>query len=78
MCRYPHSLHFLDLLQKKDFRVALGIKGVKVMHAADHSSMPGSQLGSLRTGRCDMQELIESQQFHFWQHKTPGPPKPQE
>ncbi|CAL5218697.1 g408 [Coccomyxa viridis] len=48
---YPHSLHFLDMLQRKDFRAALCIKGIK--------------------------ELIESQQFHFWQHKSSGPSEAQ-
>ncbi|CAK0773147.1 hypothetical protein CVIRNUC_004034 [Coccomyxa viridis] len=43
---YPHCLHFLGLLQRKEFRAALCQKGVK--------------------------ELIESQQFHFWQHGCPS------
>jgi hypothetical protein len=31
LCSYPHSLHFLELLQSKDFRTALALKGVQVM-----------------------------------------------
>ena len=49
-----------------------------ITDTTDHTHVPDISLEFLQTGRCDMQELVESQQFHFWQHKSPGPPKPRE
>lgn len=80
MCRYPHSLHFLDLLQRKDFRAALCIKGVKVeacRRQKTHTCLDSLAGPCQRVTTCYMQELIDSQQFHFWQHKGAGPPEPQ-
>ena len=37
LCRYPHCLYFLDLLQSKDFRSSMANGNAKVRSATTHS-----------------------------------------